>query len=95
MATSLVAHRTVRYLQESKCEPPYDTRECFLDDHTIVGVFNVTFDAAYGPYLRCNPNFIQGDEPYLNMSDWLCAYGYDPPPPSLCACSPTLCSSVT
>lgn len=25
---------------------------CFLDDHTIVGAFNVTFDAAYGPYLK-------------------------------------------
>mmetsp|Transcript_9027 Transcript_9027/g.27321 ORF Transcript_9027/g.27321 Transcript_9027/m.27321 type:complete len:309 (-) Transcript_9027:218-1144(-) len=65
-----------KFLRDSRCSPPYDTHECFLDDHTIVGAFNVSFDSQYGPYLKCNPtSFTPGGE-YLNMSDWTCAYGY-------------------
>ena len=35
-----------KYLEESKCKPPFITEQCFLDDHTIVAQFQVEFDGA-------------------------------------------------
>eukprot|EP00041_Stephanoeca_diplocostata_P014798 m.279340 g.279340 ORF g.279340 m.279340 type:complete len:314 (+) comp19803_c0_seq1:208-1149(+) len=67
-----------KYMKGSTCRPPYNTHECFLDDRTIVAAFDVEFDAQYGPYLRCNPNYIDGGK-YVNISDWVCAYGYPGP----------------
>eukprot|EP00041_Stephanoeca_diplocostata_P023661 m.586547 g.586547 ORF g.586547 m.586547 type:complete len:188 (-) comp22345_c1_seq10:573-1136(-) len=49
-----------RYLAGNNCTPPYNTHNCFLEDHTVVGAFDVQFDAQYGPYLHCNPNKIPG-----------------------------------
>jgi hypothetical protein len=74
-----------RYLHDNKCLPPYTTDNCFLEDRTLMGRFPVLFDAAYGPFLKCNPTHIPdpasptGYSPYLNMSDWLCAWGLPPP----------------
>lgn len=49
-----------RYLAGSNCTPPYNTHDCFLEDRTVIGAFDVQFDAQYGPYLHCNPNIIPG-----------------------------------
>jgi hypothetical protein len=61
-----------KYMSESKCRSPYNTEACFLEDHTVVGAFDVIFDSNYGPYLKCNPNFLPGSDVRVNMSDWLC-----------------------
>ena len=55
-------------------QAPYNTKACFLDDHTVVGRFDVTFDGSYGPYLKCNPAPATTDPHWLNMTDWVCAY---------------------
>lgn len=68
----------LKYLSSSECKPPLITRSCFLDDRTLLGKFEVEFDAQFGPYLKCNPNYIEGTD-WLNMSDWLCGYGYPGP----------------
>jgi hypothetical protein len=60
------------YMTESKCRAPYNTEKCFLEDRTVVGAFDVTFDSNYGPFLKCNPNFLAGSDERVNMSDWLC-----------------------
>jgi hypothetical protein len=65
------------YMQgASSCTPPFVTRECFLADKPLVGRFNVEFDASYGPYLKCNPTNDDNSTEWLNMTRWLCAYGY-------------------
>eukprot|EP00041_Stephanoeca_diplocostata_P023660 m.586512 g.586512 ORF g.586512 m.586512 type:complete len:322 (-) comp22345_c1_seq1:200-1165(-) len=76
-----------RYLAGNNCTPPYNTHNCFLEDHTVVGAFDVQFDAQYGPYLHCNPNKIPGSI-YLNMTDWICAYANVSPRDWRGACDP-------
>eukprot|EP00040_Diaphanoeca_grandis_P018341 m.96425 g.96425 ORF g.96425 m.96425 type:complete len:323 (+) comp26895_c0_seq1:207-1175(+) len=67
-----------KYISGSKCAPPFQTKKCFLDDRPVIAKFDVQFDAAYGPYLKCNPNFLgtNASNPFVNTSDWVCAYGY-------------------
>ena len=60
----------------SSCHPPYVTSKCFLADRPLVGRFDVEFDAAYGPYLKCNPTNADNSTQWLNMTRWLCAYNY-------------------
>eukprot|EP00037_Helgoeca_nana_P027641 m.317840 g.317840 ORF g.317840 m.317840 type:complete len:257 (+) comp27561_c0_seq13:227-997(+) len=62
------------YMNGVRCQPPFVTQRCFLADRTIVGAFNVTFDGAYGPYLKCNPSRINGSH-FVNTSEFFCGYG--------------------